>query len=219
MSASFIDIHTHNALSDSQAGIQSFCIQDISFNQQWPSSFSVGIHPWHIHKVDVTQALKQLEYIACEKDMKAIGECGLDRAIARNFDLQLSAFISQIKIAEAFDKPMIIHNVRAFSDFLSILKNEKPAIPFVFHAFNGNKDILNKLMRFNVYFSIGADVLKDNSKALRILPFIPLNRLFIETDEWEGDIAELYQKISELKSIDVEKLKNQLYYNYKNIFA
>jgi len=215
----FVNVHTHKELENSSIGLQSFCIQDISFYQQWPKSFSVGLHPWHIHKLDVRQSLKQLEYIASEPSMKAIGECGLDRAIARNFDEQYSAFIKQMKIAEAFDKPMIVHNVRAFSDFLSILKTEKPAVPMIFHAFNGNKDILNKLMRFNVYFSVGSDMLKPNSKAYRILPEIPLNRLLIETDEWDGDIAELYQQASYIRSSDVQRIKNQVYYNYKSIFV
>ena len=219
MQSPFVNIHTHNKITEDMIGIQSYCISDIGFSQEWPNSYSVGIHPWNIHKVNIEQSIKQIEYIASETNMKAVGECGLDRAIARNFENQYNTFILQIKIAEAFDKPMIVHNVRAFSDYLGILKKDKPAIPFIFHGFNGNKDILNKLIKFNVYFSMGAEILINNSKAQRIIPHIPLNRLFIETDEWKGNIKELYEYVSELKKLDIERIKDQIYYNYKSVFV
>ncbi len=219
MTSPLIDIHTHNKLIDSVLGIESFSIDKVSFYQKWPKSYSVGIHPWYIHEINVDQAIKQLTYIASDANLKAIGECGLDRAIARNFDNQYHAFIEQLKIAEKYDKPLIVHNVRAYSDFLGILKKEKPAVPFIFHGFNANQDILKKLIKHNVYFSVGAEIMKDNSKAQRILPHIPINRLFFETDEWIGNIEELYLFASKLRGIDIDKLRDQIYYNYKSVFV
>ncbi len=218
MNSPFVNIHSHKPISSLTVGIESFCVHDLSFDHQWPQSYSVGIHPWYIHKTDVKQAIKQLGYMADDANFKAFGECGLDRAIARDFDIQYSVFIQQIKLAEEFNKPVIIHNVRAFADILGLLKKEKPAVPFIFHAFNGNLDILNKLLKHNVYFSIGHDIFKNNSKTQRILEHIPLNRLFFETDEWEGDISEIYSQASKMLNVEMGVLKTNAYYNYKSIF-
>ncbi|MCK5847291.1 MAG: TatD family hydrolase [Bacteroidales bacterium] len=219
MSLPFINIHTHNKLKESEIGIESFSIDKVSFYQEWPQSYSVGLHPWYLYKLNIEQSLKQLEYIASNVNMKAVGECGLDRAIARNFDEQKYAFLKQIEIAEFIDKPMIIHNVRAYSDFLGILKNKKPVVPFIFHAYNSNKDILDKLIKYNVYFSMGAEILVNNSKAQRILPHIPINRLFIETDEWQGNIEELYSYVAMVKGFDIDRIKSEVYYNYRSVFV
>ncbi len=215
----FIDIHTHNPIDKSILGIQNFCIDKVSIEQQWPSSFSAGLHPWFLHKIDINQSFKQLEYISENENFKAVGECGLDRAIARNFEVQVQAFIMQINLAVQINKPIIVHNVRAFADILGLLKSEKPSVPIILHAFNGNKDILHKLLRHNVYFSLGADILKNNSKAQRIIKHIPINRLFLETDEWKGNIGDLYAAASKIIGVDVENLRDNLYYNYRTIFA
>ncbi len=219
MNSPYINIHSHNKLEDNCIGIQSFMLQNLKIDTIFPSSYSLGIHPWHISKLNIKDSLKQLEILADNSSIKAIGECGLDRAFASNFDLQREVFIAQIKIAAKYNKAIIVHNVRAFSDILEIFKQEQIYIPIIFHAFNGNKDIMQKLMKYDVYFSIGSDILKENSKAQRIVADIPINRLFIETDEWTGSIVELYSEAAKHIGRSVIDIRNQIYYTYKSLFA
>ena len=148
MESPYIDIHSHNKISHNHLGIQNFYVQDIETDIVFPDTFSLGLHPWHISKSNMKSSLQMLESLSDNPQLAAIGECGLDRAISVNFDLQKEAFLFQLQLAEKQDKALIVHSVRAFSDFLSILKQEKPNIPLIFHAYTGNHDILKKLFMF-----------------------------------------------------------------------
>lgn len=217
MESAYINIHSHRRIEAPHWGIQSFFVDQLNTSTLLPNSFSAGIHPWHINKIDIALSMQKLESLVKNPQMLAIGECGLDRAVATNFELQKEVFLLQLQLAEQKDKALIIHNVRAFSDFLAILKQEQPNIPLIFHAFNGNHDILKKLLRFNTYFSLGKELFDTKSKASRVLNQIPINRLFLETDEWEGSIEEIYSKASELLQTPISELRNQIYYTYKNL--
>ena len=41
--------------------------------------------------------------------------------------------------------------------------------------------------------------------------------MFLETDDADFDIAELYEKVSELKNITAEDLQNQIFENLERI--
>jgi TatD DNase family protein len=46
-----------------------------------------------------------------------------------------------------------------------------------------------------------------------------LNRLFLETDDAECSIEDIYAKVSELKNIPLSQLQSQLEENFKNVFT
>ena len=218
MDSPYIDIHSHSKIEAPNIGIRSMFIQETTIGMDFDSPFSIGLHPWHISKTNHQEALKNMELFIEHPMLKAIGECGLDRSIAVNYELQKEVFLSQLILADLYDKPLIVHNVRAFDDFLSILKQEKPNIPLLFHAFNGNADILNKLLQFNTFYSFGKDLEKENSKTSRIIRNIPINRLFLETDDSNVKIEDIYSIAASKIGISMKKLKNQIYYNYKSLF-
>jgi TatD DNase family protein len=220
LNSPYINIHSHSNIEGNCIGIKNFLIQDIRIDTIFPAAYSIGIHPWHISKLNIKNSLQQLENLADNSQLKAIGECGLDRAVASNFDLQREVFIAQIRIAAKYNKAIIIHNVRAFSDILEVFKQEQISIPVIFHAFNGNKVIMQKLMKYDVYFSIGSDIFKENSRSQRIIADIPINRLFMETDEWTGGkIEDIYSEVSKHIDRSIIDIRNQIYYSYKSLFA
>ena len=47
---------------------------------------------------------------------------------------------------------------------------------------------------------------------------MPLNKVFLETDESESSIREIYNKAAQLKGLQIEDLKEELLKNYKAIF-
>ncbi len=217
MKSPFINIHSHKDISPNNLGIKSLHIQETTIETNFSREFSIGLHPYHILKKNYKEALKNIELLIEQPMLKAVGECGLDRSIAINFDLQKEVFLFQLKLADSHDKPLIVHNVRAFADFFSILKQEKPNIPLLFHAFNGNADILSKLLQFNTFFSFGKDLLNNNSKASRIINKVPINRLFLETDDSDVKIENIYSIAATRIGISIDKLRNQIYYTYNNL--
>lgn len=218
MLAQFINIHSHRPIEPNYQGIENFQIQDIKNNQEFPSSYSLGLHPWNLNDSSVDNLLNILENLADNNEVKAIGECGIDRVVSIDIDLQKEVFYYQLELAERLGKAVIVHNVRAFSDMLEIFKELKPSIPIIFHGFTGNEEILNKLLHFNAYFSFGYDLFKDNSKASRIISKIPRNCLFLETDDWGGGIEEIYNIAANKLNISIIELRNQIYYTYKSLF-
>ncbi len=218
MHAPYINIHSHNKIAPPFEGIENFNIEDINSNQIFPLSYSIGLHPWNLNKNNVDSLLMQLENLAYNNEVKAIGECGIDRVVSKDINLQREVFYYQLELAERLNKAIIIHNVRAFSDMLEILKKLKPNIPLIFHGFTGNQEILKKLLQYNSYFSFGYNLFNENSKASRIISKVPRNCLFLETDEWEGRIDEIYAIASKKLNISIIELRSQIYYSYKSLF-
>ncbi len=218
MPAAYINIHSHHEIVSPHLGIQNFHAHELLKQNHFPSSYSIGLHPWFIKHEDHNVILSQMRNIINNPDIKAIGECGLDRAISVDIELQKEIMIAQLEMADQHGKALIVHNVRAFSDMLAILKKYRPSIPILFHAYSGNKDIMQRLMQFNVYFSFGHALFNEESKASRVLTDIPLNRLFFETDDWDGDIEEIYSIASQRIGRSIIELRNQIYYTYKSLF-
>lgn len=218
MLAPLINIHSHRPIKPQYQGIENFQVQDITIEQVFPSSYSLGLHPWNLNDSTVDSLLNILENLANNNEVKAIGECGIDRVASVDIELQKEVFYYQLELAERLGKAVIVHNVRAFSDMLEIFKELKPSIPIIFHGFSGNEEILNKLLHFNAYFSFGHNLLTDNSKASRIISKIPRNCLFFETDDWNGEIEEIYEIASKRLNINIVELRNQIYYTYKSLF-
>ncbi|MDZ7934269.1 MAG: TatD family hydrolase [Emticicia sp.] len=97
--------------------------------------------------------------------------------------LQEEIFIKQIRIAEEVKKPIIIHCVKCFNELISIKKIIRPKVPMIVHGFNNNLTIAQMLLERGFYISLGAAILQENSNAAQLLTQIPLEKLFLETDD------------------------------------
>jgi len=214
----FIDIHTHKKESLNALSIQSRFIEDVKVSDKFTQIFSTGIHPWNINKINVKEQLKVLGFVARNPMVYAIGECGIDRSIPIAINRQIDIFEAHISIANTVNKPLIIHNVRAFSDFLFLIKNKATSTPWIFHAYTGNLRIAKELIKQGAYLSFGHHLLLDSSKAASVFQEIPLQNVFFETDDWDGDIAKVYAKAAEIKNISIIELRNQIYQNFQKLF-
>jgi TatD DNase family protein len=209
MNAPLVDLHTHNRDKGDHLKVVSLFLGD-SKPKELP--FSVGIHPYHANTSLDDLPLRFEMY----QEMVAVGEIGLDRTIDIPIDVQHRAFTKQIEIAIARNLPVILHCVKAYADMLSILKRY-PNHPFIFHAFDAKGNILESLLKFNCYFSVGMRELTRPKAAERIKK-IPTDRLFLETDDGNSPILTVYQCASSLLDTEVEPLAKQLYINYKRLF-
>jgi TatD DNase family protein len=212
----YINLHTHRKPRVvGEIAIRNGYLKTIDFSKiDYP--VSLGLHPWHVQKTNIKSALTQIEKNHAQ--IIAIGECGLDRAIQTPIDLQLTTFHQQIELALHYHLPVIVHCVKAYSDFAAIAK-QYPNMQFVLHGFSGNEETLLMLLTFkNVNFSVGKYLFNPSSNATLNIGKISLNHLFLETDTSKYLINEVYKKASQILEIEETVLKNQIFNNFTNLF-
>lgn len=216
----YIDIHSHN--SESQPGI--FRVYNLFLQDYHPDIsykiFSCGLHPWHIqHYEDIDRFPEKLEKVIDHPDMIAIGEAGLDKIIPVDMDRQVEIFTKQVEISEKYKLPVIIHCVKAFKELLQVRQETSAKQAWILHGFNSSAQMADDLINKGIFISAGLRLLKSNSKCEDVLKHIPLESLFVETDDDEDTgIKNIYNEIASCREIDPEKLRMTVMDNFKKVF-
>ncbi len=141
--------------------------------------FSSGLHP---DAADEWRQLDIIRQLAEHSKCVAIGEIGLDYHY-ENHDrkLQKRAFEEQLKMADDFSMPVIIHSRDAWEDTMELLRKYRPK--GVMHCFSGSAEIAREITDMGMYIGFtGAVTFKNAKKARRALEVIPKDRLLCETD-------------------------------------
>ena len=156
-----------------------------------------GLHPWWVAKA--TDAAVDAGLAALEdklSDARLVGETGLDRAVrgldAAGFARQKRAFSRHLELARATRKPLVLHVVRAHAEAAALLGADGgvPAGGIV-HAFNGGPDAAQAYLRLGLLLSVNGAVARPGFAKLKAaLPFIPRDRLLVETDAPDGPLDE-----------------------------
>ena len=223
----FVNIHTHynNHINNNEfVEIQNIDVDNI-VNVDVSHFYSIGIHPWKSQQT--TDNGQQIFYQQTHKlsnlvsqQLKAIGECGLDRVCGVDFEIQKEAFIKQIELSERIAKPLIIHAVRTYPDIISIRKETKAKQVWIIHGFQGNEQSAEQLLRYaDIYLSLGDVLFKNEARAKRLLQVIPTDKLFFETDVAERKISDVYEKAVLLSGVEMDKLRNDIFNNFVKIFG
>lgn len=178
---------------------------------------SLGIHPWYVDS-DFDNQLAQLEQYATLPNAVGIGECGLDKVTKTPWDLQERAFRLQIELANTLHKPLIIHCVRAYDEVLQILEQEQTAVPVIFHGFNKNVQVAQRILAQGYYLSFGAALQNDQSSAIAAIEACPGDRFFLETDDANIGIGQIYEKAADIRKTDLDALILQLHKNFQAVF-
>lgn len=192
----FIDIHTHRRVMAS--------------GTQW----SAAIHPWKVGQSTLTF----LENLLMENKIAAIGETGLDRIHKDTFELQLEYFEKHILLSEQYQKPLIIHNVKATADILRLHKKHRPSQTWIIHGFNGTAEEVRQLTALGISLSVGESIFYPNRKITKSILSIPLEYLFLETDVSEKTIQQIYEKVAEIRNLPMARLKEQIFINFANLW-
>jgi TatD DNase family protein len=213
----FIDIHTHKRVkSEDEIALFNFDLKEVK--KPLKMDFSAGIHPWSIDKGNLYTKKVFLERYAKNKKTSALGECGLDKLIETPLLEQLEVFGWHIKLSEKYQKPLIIHCVRAFNELFETRKAYKATLSWVLHGFNKNENILKDVLKRGLYVSFGEALFDEKSNANHYFKTVPNNQFFLETDISEHSIQKIYEKAAFLKQISVEELKQIIYNNYQKVF-
>lgn len=215
----FIDIHTHLFRPEKET----VTVQNIypgegfaAFNGR--NFYSVGLHPWHIKSPDENNKLLVQVEEALEFDhVIFVGECGLDKRVETEFEEQKRVFEAQAFMAEEYRIPLIIHCVKAYNEILEIHEKMKPVMTWIFHSYNGSVEMTKELANQNFVFSFGELLFLPGSKAISSFNYLPINKIFFETDEYKGEVKHMYQKGAKLKGMDDEDLKKSVWDNFNRI--
>ena len=204
---SFFDFHHHSFTT--QFGIYNLKLGEKPIERL----FSAGIHPNTISD-NIEEDFIWLREVSQHLECVSIGECGLDGLINVDEKLQEEVFTRQIYWANEIKKPIIIHCVRKFHRLSSFQKLAK--VPMIVHGFNKRKSIGDDLLQNQFYLSFGRSVLYDVNLQAFLIDF-PIDRMFLETDSAALDHKDLYEKVADLKNIDLEDLTQKIKENLQNI--
>ena len=186
----YVDIHTHHP----------------TFRHIEPQA--VGVHPWRA-------AEQHFDELSLE-GVVAIGEIGLDYACKVDRVVQERVLREQLAVAERRDLPVVLHCVRAFEPMMKIL-SEYDLRAVIFHGFIGSVQQAERAVSRGYYLSFGVGAFRS-PKTLEALRLMPLDRLFVETDESEVGIENVYERVAQARGVELEELKYKLEENYKKIF-
>ena len=177
--------------------------------------FSAGIHPKEA-SLDLNEFEKWMDSNYMNQYLLAIGEIGLDSRYS-NTKEQEFCFIEQLKIAESYQKPVILHCVNSWDRCRFLHSKYAPSTTLIYHGFNKPAIATQVLAYSNAIVSIGASVLTNNALS-EMVSQLPTERLLVETDDSSTPLISIYQKIADLKSLTLRDFKNQIDDNAKRIF-
>jgi TatD DNase family protein len=211
----FIDVHSHQYLTAPHT-ITVVNVHEGFSALNDENYFTAGLHPYHIKDETASGELEKLKVAATKNNVIAIGECGLDKVCGTDFNLQHDYFRQQIELAKIVKKPLIIHCVRAYDEVLSTIKSAAFDLPVIFHGFNKSKQLAQQLLDEGYYLSFGKYILE--SRTSEIAESIPVERLFLETDNSSVPIDVIYRAAGESKKTSVEFLCEQIADNFRRVF-
>jgi TatD DNase family protein len=99
---------------------------------------------------------------------------------------------------------------------LRILKKH-PVSAAIFHGFTGSPEQAARITGDGYYLSFGERTFRS-SKTIEALGRTSTDRLFLETDENDVSIVEVYQKAAQILNMPVGDLQQQIMNNYQKIF-
>jgi TatD DNase family protein len=146
---------------------------------------TAGTHPHHAAELDEDRAA-ELERLASESEVVAVGECGLDyfRDLSPR-EAQRRAFERQLDLAARIGKPVFLHQRDAHPDFIDMLKEHRPRLAgAVAHCFTGTSVELEQYLELDLAIGLTGWIC-DERRGAHLHPLvreIPGERLMVETD-------------------------------------
>ena len=207
---------------------------------------AIGIHPEDCHFItDPQAALAELSSLLENAEKRkqnkivALGEIGLDYhwqsydngRIPMNKELQALFFNEQMKLAEQFDLPVIIHDRDAHGDcFETVLRY--PKVKGVFHSYSGSREMAHELTKRGWYISFSGTLTFTNAARVRdAASAVPRDKLLIETDapylaphpnrgklNHSGYLTFVLSVLAQLWNCSYDEAAAQTYQNAKTFF-
>lgn len=174
-----------------------------------------GLHPYFYRQHEDSHT-QELAFWLGREPAVAVGECGLDYAIAgADKASQQHLFAAQLALAREFNLPVVVHAVRAVEDVIRMIRSSGHYNGMV-HSFNGSEQQAHRLIDLGYRLSFGGAVTYSRASRLQtMMKAIPLDAMLIETDapdqpaeKYRGQrnepayLADICQAISKLRNED-----------------
>ena len=211
----YFNLHTHE-FSEQENILELVNQYPLEFDAKIPY-YSIGIHPWRINEANIGNELELIESKLTSENCLAVGECGLDKRIEINFDLQTQVFEKQLLLAEKYKKPVVIHCIAGFQELIAIKKRLNISVPMVIHGFSKKTEIAKQLIENGFYLSFGKNLLR-NPKLEAVFQSIPNDRFFLETDAIKEGIEQVYALAAKYKNLNIEELQLLINSNIVTVF-
>jgi TatD DNase family protein len=191
-----------------ELGVTSVHVPGVS-PEQWPRAASmrslgqgvgcgVGVHPWWIERLTANElraALDGLSAAVLHHRAEAIGECGLDGAVAKRGgpDLmrQSEVLDAHLEVARALERVVVLHVVAAHGRALEVLEAHGPfSAGVLLHSYSGSAELVPRYLAVGCSFSFGGIVTRESARRpLAAARAVPLERLLIESDGPDQPLA------------------------------
>lgn len=209
--------------------------QALAVAQMFPHFLTptIGIHP-HDAAVATEADWQQLDKLAAQPEVKAVGETGLDYFYEHSPRReQEEGFRRQCMLAKRLNKPIVIHVRDAHDDCAAVLKDEAVSGGMI-HCFTGNKDDAKRYLDLGFFLSISGVVTYKKTEALQeAVKYAPLERLMVETDspylapaphrgQWPNEprwVGHTASKIAELHGRNVDEVALVCAHNSVKLFG
>ena len=204
----YIDIHTHQDLSAADV----IAVRNYDFDMMPIGLASIGVHPWQSVIINsdadfISRSMKEVEKKCRMPQIVMIGETGLDALKGADMDIQKELFMRHINLSEKLGKPLIIHCVKAAEEILSIHKQLHPTQQWLIHGYRKKEQLAKQFLQQGIALSFGSHFDAEAMKAA-----FKANLLWLETDESDVAIKDLYQEASSVLSVSLEELKLNIYH-------
>lgn len=196
--------------------------------------YALGIHPHFLTSFE-EQDLIYLHDMLLMHDHKciALGEIGLDKFAKVEQIQQEHVFIKQLKMAQQFKLPIILHCVKRQGRVLALMKENKFTQGGVYHAFSGSLEVAHEFIQLGFKLGVGGVITYPQStKTRQTFADLPLEVLLLETDAPDMplyqqktkknsplNIIPIFECLASLRSEPKAQLATQLYNNMHNIFS
>lgn len=179
---------------------------------------TLGIHPEEIDSI-TSDSYKFIEDNIDNPKIVGIGEVGLDYYwVSDNKEKQKEVFEYQLKLAEKYNKPIVVHSRDSIQDTYDILK--KHNLKGTIHCFNSSLEMAREFIKLGYRIGVGGVITFKNSKKLQeIVKELNIKDILLETDSPyltpepyrgkrnnPGNVYYVAQKISELKNMDINEV-------------
>lgn len=194
-------------------------IESLELAKKYDDIFvTIGYHPSEV-SITTDEDLKLLEEQIQYKKVVGIGEIGLDYHYGKEDILeQKELFIKQMRLAEKYNLPVVIHSRDATEDTINILKMF-PKVRGDIHCFSGSLEVAKIYISMGYMLGIGGVLTFKNSNLYKVIQEIGLNNILLETDSpyltpepYRGKknsskyIPLIAKKISEILDVDISKV-------------
>ena len=191
---------------------------------------ALGIHPEDVLDYTIDD-LKFIEDNIKTKKIIAIGEIGLDYHYSKdNKKEQIELFEIQLKMAEKYKLPVIIHSREATEDTINILK--KYNVIGTIHSFSGSLETAKIYIKMGYLIGINGVVTFKNCNLKDILPKIGLDNIVLETDSPyltpvpdrgkqnnPGYVKVICEYLTNVFNVDLETIEEKTNENIKRMYG